>query len=108
MSPKDADGIANSVVPDQSSLIWVCTVCPDLSVRRLRIITVLRSAWESTQLYDQCHHLRSLDNYGHHWTTMDMIYFHIDIKYCNDPMFLERLVWANSADPDQAAPRGAV
>ena len=24
-----------------SSLIWVCTVCPDLSVRKLRIITVV-------------------------------------------------------------------
>ena len=43
MSPKDADGIANSVDPDQtpqSSLILVCTVCPDLYVRKLRIITV--------------------------------------------------------------------
>ena len=43
MSPNDADGMANSVDPDQtmSSLIWVCTVCPDLSVRKLRIITVV-------------------------------------------------------------------
>ena len=53
MHPKDAAGIANSVDPDQtapqeqsdlglkSSLIWVCTVCPSLSVRKLRIITVL-------------------------------------------------------------------
>ena len=42
MHPKDAEGIANSVDPDQtrSSLIWVCTVCPDLSVRKLRKITV--------------------------------------------------------------------
>ena len=44
MSPNDADGMANSVDPDQtaprSSLIWVCTVCPGLSVRKLRIITV--------------------------------------------------------------------
>ena len=24
----------------RSSLIWVCTVCPDLSVRKLRVITV--------------------------------------------------------------------
>ena len=48
---KDADGIANSEDPDQtaprsdcssrSSLFWVCTVCPDLSVRKLWIITVL-------------------------------------------------------------------
>ena len=32
MGRKDADGMANSVDPDQtaprSSLIWVCTVCP--------------------------------------------------------------------------------
>ena len=44
MHPKDAEGIANSVDPDQtaprSSLIWVCTICPDLSARKLRIITV--------------------------------------------------------------------
>ena len=28
--------------------------------------------------------------------------------YCNDSNFLDRTVWANSADPDQTAPRGAV
>ena len=41
---EDADSIANSVDPDQtacrSSLIWVCTVRPDLSVRKLGNITV--------------------------------------------------------------------
>ena len=26
--------------------------------------------------------------------------------YHNDPKFLERQVWANSADPDQTAPQG--
>ena len=26
----------------------------------------------------------------------------------NDPKFSDRLVWANSADPDQTAPKGAV
>ena len=35
MHPKDAEGIANSIDPDQtaprSSLIWVCIVCPVLS-----------------------------------------------------------------------------
>ena len=45
MGRKDADGIANSVDPDQtaprSSLSWVYTVCPNLPVRKLRIITVL-------------------------------------------------------------------
>ena len=47
MHPKDAGGIANSVDPDQtaprSSLIWVFTVCPDLSVQKLRKITVPES-----------------------------------------------------------------
>ena len=28
--------------------------------------------------------------------------------YRNDPKFSDRKVWANSADPDQSAPRGAV
>ena len=28
--------------------------------------------------------------------------------YRNDPEFSDRYVWANSADPDQTAPRGAV
>ena len=39
--PKDANGIANSEEPDhRSSLILVCTVCPDLSVLKLRVIVV--------------------------------------------------------------------
>ena len=44
MGQKHAVGIANSVDPDKtawSSLIWVYTVCPGLSVQKLRIITVL-------------------------------------------------------------------
>ena len=28
--------------------------------------------------------------------------------YRNDPKFSDRYTWANSADPDQTAPRGAV
>ena len=28
--------------------------------------------------------------------------------YCDDPKFSDRYAWANSADPDQTAPRGAV
>ena len=28
--------------------------------------------------------------------------------YRNDPKFLDRYAWANSEDPDQTAPRGAV
>ena len=46
MSPKDAEGMANSVDPDQTAslgavcLILVYTVGPDLSVRKLKIIMV--------------------------------------------------------------------
>ena len=43
MCPKDVhvEGIVNNVDPDQTApLIWVYTVCPDLSVRKLRTITV--------------------------------------------------------------------
>ena len=32
----------------------------------------------------------------------------MDILYRNDPKFLDRQVWANSDDPDQTAPNGAV
>ena len=28
-----------------------------------------------------------------------------EIEYRNDPKFLDRYTWANSADPDQTAPR---
>ena len=46
MHPKDAEGITDRVDPDQTAplgaLIWVCTVCPDLSVRKLRNITVIQ------------------------------------------------------------------
>ena len=38
MSPTDADGMANNVDPDQTAR--VCTVCPGISVPKLRIITV--------------------------------------------------------------------
>ena len=30
------------------------------------------------------------------------------VNYRNDPKFSDGHVWANSADPDQTAPRGAV
>ena len=48
MRQKDADALANSVVPDQtaprSSLIWVCTVCSELSGPMLRSLTIVRVA----------------------------------------------------------------
>ena len=45
MSPNDADGMAYSVDPDQTAPIWVCTVCPGLSVRKLRIIRVVSNCF---------------------------------------------------------------
>ena len=52
MGPKDADKMTNSVDPDQteSSLIWVYTVCPCLSVWKLRIIMVMTQPGASTSL----------------------------------------------------------
>ena len=45
MHPKDTDVMINSVNPDHEqshiiSKIWIYTVCPDMSVCVLRIITV--------------------------------------------------------------------
>ena len=54
MQPKDAEEIANSVDPDQTaSLIWVCTVCPDLSVRKLRkiMVVVMLKVHDHTEYY---------------------------------------------------------
>ena len=46
MCPKDADRMANNVDPDQTvslGAVWVYIVCPDLSVRKLKNITI--SQW---------------------------------------------------------------
>ena len=51
MRPNDAEGIANRVDPDQTALIWVCTVCPSLSVRKLRIIMVLSAEGHDCDLF---------------------------------------------------------
>ena len=51
MHPKDTEGIAKSVPPDQTaprSLIWVCTVCPGLCVQNqgsLRYVILIRMPW---------------------------------------------------------------
>ena len=49
LSPNDADRMANSVDPDQT--LWVCTICPGISVRKLRIITVLWFSYHSVRRY---------------------------------------------------------
>ena len=55
MHPKDAAGIANSVDPDQTAplgAVWSgSAVCSDLSVRKLRIITVSLVSSEISSLY---------------------------------------------------------
>ena len=38
VSPNNADGMANSVDPDQTAPLWVCAVCPGISVRKLWIM----------------------------------------------------------------------
>ena len=41
MRPKDADGMANRVDPNRSSLIWVYVICFCLSAPKVRISMVL-------------------------------------------------------------------
>ena len=43
MRPKDADGMANRVVPSKSSPIWVCVLCYGLSVPIFRISIGVRT-----------------------------------------------------------------
>ena len=38
----------------RSSLIWVCTVCPDMSVRKLRIIQYLAVNYKKLRLDNPC------------------------------------------------------
>ena len=59
MSPNNAEGMANSVDLDQTApLIWVCTVCPGISVQKLRIITVGNIKSCQWQNHDQVTRLR--------------------------------------------------
>ena len=54
MCAKDADGLANSVDLDQtapSNLIWIYTVCPDLSVKIFSIITVFSFTFKGSVLF---------------------------------------------------------
>ena len=39
--------------------------------------------------------------------TVKLLFSGQNYSYRNDPKFLDRYAWANSADPDQTAPRGA-
>ena len=54
------------------------------------------------QIYKSCHEEICLQGFEPAKTQLNLF------SYRNDPKFSDRLVWANSADPDQTAPRGAV
>ena len=107
MSANNADGMANSVDPDQTALIWDCTVCPNLSVRKLRNITVremshlmtkptkwlctqqrLRSAWASVQS-DQS--LRCA--LKPQWVAKDSSFLHADSEDSDQTRRMPRLIW---------------
>ena len=45
MCPNDADGMTNSIDPDQIARIWVYTVCSDLCVWKFRNIMVVSTYW---------------------------------------------------------------
>ena len=79
MSPNDADRMANSVDPDQTAprLIWVCTVCPSVSIRKLRIITVISLAfyWWNVIL----------------WGYIFAFAFHLSLHIMDVPNFRSRL-----------------
>ena len=96
MSPNDADGMANSVDPDQTApLIWVCTVCPGISVRKLRIITVCVMLFEIFQMCMCSHPLgQNLRYYGMHIGILTLKQCGIAtksilVKYCKDPENLD-------------------
>ena len=76
--------MANSVEPDQTAPLG-------LSIQKLRIIMVLEQG-HIVEIFGEILQFP--------WCQIYM--------YSNDPKFLDRQVWANSADPDQTAPRRAV
>ena len=96
----------------RSSLIWVCTVFPDLSVWKHRIITV-HALWVSLlvnlepnakQLFF-LFHLQKFQQTG--WRVLFLHAYFLK-SYQNDPKFSDRQVLANSADPDQTAPSSLI
>ena len=99
MHPKNAAGIANSVDADQtaplgafsrSSLIWVCTVCPDLSVRKLittvipmrifsafrcKLLGINRHIWPDSNLSKilRCSRVSNSIVYGQIWPQSELV-----------------------------------
>ena len=91
MCPKDADGMANSVDPDQttwSSLIWVYTVCLDLPVQKLRIIFygLCRVKEKLLEMLNEDHEFTEADkekvNYNSTYHAFNIRFIH-DCKFPN-------------------------
>ena len=70
-----------------------CNIC----IRALTMHTAVVKM--EVYILNKCHKFKDSDRNLTDWS---------DYDYRNDPKFLDRQVWANSADPDQTAPRGAV
>ena len=57
---KNADGMANSVDPDQIALVWVITVCPGLSVQLELVFIKHYDAPNKANIYAISHLLFSI------------------------------------------------
>ena len=119
----------------RSSLIWVCTVCPDLSVQKLRVITVsnfLVGIYYVVHIFI-CNPTTCLNEANE--TVLQTAFFQLTLHFiyrkvpkfsaarklcCNLPYFQTKSPncrvfsqenangIANSEDPDQTPPLGAV
>ena len=101
MHPKDAEDIANSVDPDQrSSLSWVCTVCPALSVWKLRVITIGVILFESNSVCFQKKFYLSFIHFWRQTYTGDSRYIAfayldtITLKWCFIPNIYSLYIFA--------------
>ena len=109
MPPKNADRMANCVDLIRSSLNWVYTVRPDLSVQKLMIITVdmkWATSWQNLQ--NVCAPSKDSDQPGHppnlisplctQWVAKDPSFLHADSKDTDQTGRMPRLIclsWAH-------------
>ena len=92
MSPNDADGMANSVDPDQTApLIRIYTVCPGITVPKLRIITSVNISYQNAN-QNTC---------GNYFKILTMLFYRWVLHTDADRI-------TNSAEPHQKAPSEAV
>ena len=75
VSLKDTNGKANSEDPDQTApLTWGCIVCPDISVQKLRAITI-QCTWK--QVLYMIFFVKTLINNGRHIKYINVLIFHV-------------------------------